>query len=95
MSFLYKMRWFFRTKWPVYTAAIILMVVSTLLNTIAPRIIGSVIDSIRSGTLTEASLMRTVWLLIGLAVAVYVTFYIFSAADGSRRLRGKAAGRSA
>lgn len=78
MSFIYKMRWFFRARRLIYTVAVLLMVVTTLLNTIAPRLIGGVIDSIRDGTLTEASLSKTVRLLIGLAVAVYVTFYTWA-----------------
>ncbi|HEY0826961.1 MAG TPA: ABC transporter transmembrane domain-containing protein, partial [Bacilli bacterium] len=57
--------------------AIFLMVIVNILNIIPPKMIGDVIDLIRVGKLTGEALTQTVWLLIGLAVFIYVVTYIW------------------
>ncbi|WP_159887231.1 ABC transporter ATP-binding protein [Paenibacillus puerhi] len=77
MAFLRQLTWFFRARWGWYLLAIVLMSTVSILNIIPPRMIGSVIDHIRTGTLTAAELQRSVLLLIGLAVLLYVMTYIW------------------
>jgi ATP-binding cassette, subfamily B, multidrug efflux pump len=78
MTFIYKLRWFFGKRWPHYAATVFLIAATSMLNTIAPRLVGDVIDSIRDGSLTEAGLHRTVWLLIGIAIAMYAAVYLWN-----------------
>jgi len=78
MGFIYKLRWFFGKRWLHYAATVLLIAATSLLNTIAPRLVGGVIDRIRDGTLTEPGLHRTVWLLIGIAVTMYAAIYLWN-----------------
>ncbi len=78
MTFIYKLRWFFGKRWAHYAATVFLIATTSMLNTIAPRLVGDVIDSIRYGTLTEAGLSRTVWLLVGIAFAMYAAIYLWN-----------------
>ncbi|MCF6095220.1 ATP-binding cassette domain-containing protein [Microaerobacter geothermalis] len=70
-----KLGWFFREQWKKYTLGIILLVVIDLMVLIPPKLIGEVIDFIRSGTLTSESLNQTVLLIMFIAVMLYVLRY--------------------
>jgi ATP-binding cassette subfamily B protein len=75
MSFIMKLQWFFKQRWPHYTIAISLMVIMNIMSVVAPKIIGDVTDQIRSGALTATSLNLTVLFLISLAIIGYVIFF--------------------
>jgi ATP-binding cassette subfamily B multidrug efflux pump len=75
--FIKKLSWFFQQQWGIYVMAIVLMAVVNILSIIPPKMIGSVIDQIRTGGLTEAELYRNVLLLVGLAVLIYIMVYIW------------------
>ncbi|MCY9664032.1 ABC transporter transmembrane domain-containing protein [Paenibacillus alginolyticus] len=77
MSFVIKLRWFFKERWKYYVLAISLMICVNLLATIPPKMIGNTIDQIRSGNLTASSLSQTVLLLVGLSLLLYVFTYIW------------------
>ncbi|GIP34112.1 ABC transporter ATP-binding protein [Paenibacillus sp. J2TS4] len=77
MSFVIKLQWFFKQHWMKYMLAITLMALVSLGNMIPPRVIGQVIDSIRISELTQAGLVSTVSLLVGLAVVTYLVNYIW------------------
>ncbi|WP_284643627.1 ABC transporter ATP-binding protein [Paenibacillus silviterrae] len=77
MSFIMRLSWFFRDRWIHYAVAIGLMALVNILGIIPPRMIGSVIDSIRTGSLTAAELQQSVLLLVGLALLVYGMVYIW------------------
>ncbi|NOU72332.1 ATP-binding cassette domain-containing protein [Paenibacillus sp. LMG 31458] len=77
MSFVIKLRWFFKERWKYYVLAISLMVCVNLLATIPPKMIGNTIDQIGSGNLTSSSLSQTVLLLIGLSLLLYVITYVW------------------
>jgi ATP-binding cassette subfamily B protein len=72
-----QLQWFFKERWARYAIAILIMTVVNILSTVPPKMIGSVIDSIRTGTLTEDGLRHSVWLLVGLAAFLYVMIYIW------------------
>lgn len=78
MTFILKLRWFFQERRMYYIAAVCLIAGTSYLNTISPRLIGGVIDQIRAGTLGEGGLQRIIWLLIGLAVAMYLMTYLWN-----------------
>ncbi|MBP2001980.1 ATP-binding cassette subfamily B protein [Paenibacillus shirakamiensis] len=77
MSFVTKLSWFFRSRWSPYALAIALMACSSLLAIVPPRMIGNTVDHIRKGSLTSAELTQTVFLLILLAVILYVVTFLW------------------
>jgi len=78
MTLLYKLRWFFGKRWPFFAVSVVLIAFTSFLNTIAPRMVGRVVDRIRDGTLDSATLYQTVWLLLGIAVTMYLTVYVWN-----------------
>ncbi|WP_248929677.1 ABC transporter ATP-binding protein [Paenibacillus hamazuiensis] len=77
MSFVLQMRWFFAQRWRQYAVAIVLMTIVSLLSIVPPKMIGSTIDQIRTGTLTADGLRGTVLLLVVLALFLYAMIYIW------------------
>ncbi|WP_281890285.1 ABC transporter ATP-binding protein [Paenibacillus sp. YYML68] len=77
MGFIRQLSWYFRQRWLMYSIAIVLMTTVSLLNIVPPQMIGSVIDQIRTGALTEAQLRESVWKLVGLALLLYGLTYIW------------------
>ncbi len=77
MSFVIKLRWFFKERWKYYVLAISLMICVNLLATIPPKMIGNTIDQIGSGNLTASGLSQTVLLLVGLSLLLYVITYVW------------------
>ncbi|WP_426450944.1 ABC transporter ATP-binding protein [Paenibacillus sp. S-38] len=77
MTFVNRLAWFFRERWVWYLGAVLLMAIVNVLGIVPPRMIGSVIDEIRTGALTGDQLQRHVLLLAGLALFMYVITYIW------------------
>lgn len=77
LSFVIKLRWFFKERWKYYVLAISLMICVNLLATVPPKMIGNTIDQIGSGSLTASSLSQTVLLLVGLSLLLYVITYVW------------------
>ncbi|OXS57761.1 multidrug ABC transporter permease/ATP-binding protein [Cohnella sp. CIP 111063] len=77
MSFVIRLKWFFKERWGSYSLAIGLMTLVSLLSMIPPRLIGNKIDVMEKGTLTAAELSQTVLTLVGLALITYVFVYIW------------------
>ncbi|KQX60826.1 ABC transporter ATP-binding protein [Paenibacillus sp. Root444D2] len=77
LSFVIKLRWFFKERWKYYVLAISLMICVNLLATIPPKMIGNTIDQIGSRSLTASSLSQTVLLLVGLSLLLYVITYVW------------------
>ncbi|BBI36384.1 multidrug ABC transporter permease/ATP-binding protein [Cohnella abietis] len=75
MSFVIKLKWFFKDRWWSYMIAISFMTIVSLLSMIPPKLIGDTIDAIKQGSLTSANLSQTVTLLIGLSLLIYVMVY--------------------
>lgn len=77
MSFVTRLRWFFKDRWGSYAIAVGLMSLVSLLSTIPPNLIGKTVDNIKDGQLTASGLTQTVLLLIGLSLLLYVLVYIW------------------
>ncbi|QMV44998.1 ABC transporter ATP-binding protein [Cohnella cholangitidis] len=77
MSFVSRLKWFFKARWGTYAIAIGLMTAVSLLSMIPPKLIGNMIDVIKQGTLTSGELNQTVAWLVGLSLLVYVMVYIW------------------
>jgi ATP-binding cassette subfamily B multidrug efflux pump len=77
VSFIGRLSWFFRKYWGKYALAIVLMATVNLLSIIPPKLIGNVIDQIRTGSLDTATLRWNVLVLASLAVLIYIMAYIW------------------
>jgi len=77
LSFVKRLLWFFKRRWPSYAAAIGLMAAVSVLSTIPPRLIGNTIDHIKNGVLTASELDRTILTLVCLALLLYVMVYLW------------------
>ncbi|WP_029192737.1 ABC transporter ATP-binding protein [Paenibacillus harenae] len=77
MSFVNRLKWFFKDRWGSYAVAVSIMAIVSILSTIPPNLIGRTVDQIRDGQLTESGLNQTVLLLVGLALLLYVLVYIW------------------
>lgn len=77
MNFISKLSWFFKERWAQYSFSIVAIVIVNLLSIIPPKIIGTIIDSIRLNELTSATLVRTVTFLVGLGFLVYVLNFLW------------------
>lgn len=77
MSFVMRLKWFFKDRWLSYTVAITLMALVSLLSTIPPKLIGDTIDHINKGSLTASELNETILLLVSLALLLYVMVYLW------------------
>ncbi|MBJ6361954.1 ABC transporter ATP-binding protein [Paenibacillus sp. GCM10012307] len=78
MSFITKLGWFFRKRWLLYVLIVFLMSSTSYLNSVAPRLVGNAIDKMKAGLLTQALLMETVGLLIGIAIVMYLFIYAWN-----------------
>jgi ATP-binding cassette subfamily B multidrug efflux pump len=77
MSFVNRLRWFFKDRWRSYVLAVSIMTIVSLLSTVPPNLIGRTVDQIQKGQLTSAGLSQTVLLLVGLSLLLYVMVYIW------------------
>lgn len=77
MSFVNRLRWFFKDRWGSYVLAVSIMALVSLLSTVPPILIGKTVDHIREGELTSSGLTQTVLLLIGLSLFLYIMVYIW------------------
>ncbi|RED58108.1 ABC transporter ATP-binding protein [Cohnella lupini] len=75
MSFVIRLKWFFKDRGWSYAVAIALMATVSLLSMIPPKLIGDTIDSIKTDTLTASGLSQTVLWLVCLSVFLYVMVY--------------------
>jgi len=78
MQFVTQLSWFFKKRWLFYVLTVLLMGCTSYLNSVAPRLVGNTVDLIRDGQLTWDALRNTVWLLLGIAVTMYVFVYIWN-----------------
>ncbi|MFS1514188.1 ABC transporter ATP-binding protein [Chengkuizengella sp. SCS-71B] len=75
MSFVIKLKWFFKQRWKSYVIAITIMTIVTLLTMIPPIMIGNIVDQIGDNELTSESLTKTVLLLLFLAILLYILVF--------------------
>lgn len=72
-----KLGWFFKLKWKSYVIAIFGLIACAVLSAVIPLLIGSVIDEMANGTLTQASLLKYVGLLLGIGILMYALRYMW------------------
>lgn len=72
-----KLGWFFRLKWKTYLLAITGLIACAILSAIIPLLIGSVIDEMARGVLTQSSLIKHIALLLGIGILMYALRYMW------------------
>lgn len=75
LTFVIRLKWFFKERWGSYAIAIGIMTAVSLLTMIPPKLIGNTIDALNKHELTSSELSRSVLLLIGLSLLLYLLVY--------------------
>ncbi|WP_018752448.1 ABC transporter ATP-binding protein [Paenibacillus sanguinis] len=76
-SVLKNLGWFFRQEKRRYTIGLVLLILVGVAELAPPRLLGSAIDEIVAGTITWASLIRYILLIIVVLMLIYYVTYIW------------------
>lgn len=77
MELFIKLGWYFKAQWRRYTAAIVMLLCTDVLEMIVPWITGLLIDHVVANTLSSAVLMRYVGIVVAIGCVVYVMRYLW------------------
>ncbi len=77
MKVFMNLAWFFKQEKRAYITGIILLFGVALLELVAPKVIGIVVDEINDGTLTTDKLLKWVVLLVIVGITMYILRYIW------------------
>lgn len=77
LSVLKKLSWYFKDQWKRYTLAILLLLITSAVDIFPPLLIGDVVDSIVSGSMTKLQFIQVVALFIGVTLASYILSYFW------------------
>lgn len=72
-----QLSWFFRTYWKRYAVGITVLLLIDILLLIPPRIVGSTVDHMRLGTLSQALLVQIIAILLGVGIVLYGLRYLW------------------
>lgn len=77
MALFLKLSWYFKSQWRRYTAAILMLLGTDVLEMVVPWITGLLIDQVVANTLTRELLQRYVGMIVLIALLVYVMRYLW------------------
>ena len=77
ISVFYKLGWFFKQEWKRYTLAVVLLIVSGIMEVLPPMIVGKSIDTIHRAGFTAETLAWTLIQLIGITAIAYLVNYFW------------------
>ena len=77
MKVFFNLAWFFKQEKRAYIIGIIMLFGVALLELVAPRVIGIVVDQINNGTLTSEKLLNWVILLVVVGITMYILRYLW------------------
>ena len=77
MKVFMNLAWFFKQEKRAYITGIILLFGVALLELVAPKVIGIVVDEINEGTLTTDKLLKWVVLLVIVGITMYILRYVW------------------
>lgn len=77
MKVFFNLAWFFKQEKRAYIIGIIMLFGVALLELVAPRVLGIVVDEINNGTLTSEKLLNWVILLVAVGIAMYILRYLW------------------
>ncbi|MFJ8454082.1 ABC transporter transmembrane domain-containing protein [Bacillus paramycoides] len=69
--------WFFKQEKRAYIIGIIMLFGVALLELVAPKVLGIVVDEINNGTLTSENLLKWVILLVVVGITMYILRYLW------------------
>jgi len=77
MKVFFNLAWFFKQEKRAYIIGIIMLFGVALLELVAPKVLGIVVDEINSGTLTSEKLLNWVILLVVVGITMYILRYLW------------------
>ncbi|MGQ7874211.1 ABC transporter ATP-binding protein [Bacillus sp. 1A] len=77
MKVFINLAWFFKQEKRAYIIGIIMLFGVALLELVAPKVLGIVVDEINNGTLTSEKLLRWVILLVVVGITMYILRYLW------------------
>ncbi|MFK4425350.1 ABC transporter transmembrane domain-containing protein [Bacillus mycoides] len=77
MKVFFNLAWFFKQEKRAYIIGIIMLFGVALLELVAPRVLGIVVDEINNGTLTSEKLLNWVILLAVVGITMYILRYLW------------------
>ncbi|WP_338651341.1 ABC transporter ATP-binding protein [Lysinibacillus sp. Y5S-8] len=72
-----KLGWFFKKYWKQYTVAIVVLMIASGLEVIPPYLLGSIIDLLTAGEMTQAILTKYVLIFIGIIIGGYLLNFVW------------------
>ncbi|RIX51220.1 ATP-binding cassette domain-containing protein [Paenibacillus nanensis] len=72
-----KLGWYFRQEWKRYTIAIMLLVLTGVVDVIPPWLLGYIVDGISQNLLGDSEFQRIMFFWIGLTVIGYLMTYVW------------------
>ncbi|MEE6183146.1 ABC transporter ATP-binding protein [Bacillus pretiosus] len=77
MKVFINLAWFFKQEKRAYIIGIIMLFGVALLELVAPKVLGIVVDEINNGTLTSEELLKWVILLVVVGITMYILRYLW------------------
>ncbi|TNJ67584.1 ATP-binding cassette domain-containing protein [Paenibacillus hemerocallicola] len=77
LSVLHKLGWFFKQEWKRYTVAVVLIVISGILEIIPPMLVGRSIDAINIGGLDWETIRLTLVQLLSITACAYLINFVW------------------
>ncbi|MFK4414325.1 MULTISPECIES: ABC transporter ATP-binding protein [Bacillus] len=77
MKVFINLAWFFKQEKRAYIIGIIMLFGVALLELVAPKVLGIVVDEINNGTLTAEKLLKWVILLVVVGITMYILRYLW------------------
>lgn len=77
MDIFKKLSWFFKQEWKSYVIGIFFLIIVAILQVVSPRVVGIIIDEMAQGTLSRASLLKWVSLILVSGILQYLFRYIW------------------
>ncbi|MCU5396085.1 ABC transporter transmembrane domain-containing protein [Bacillus toyonensis] len=77
MKVFFNLAWFFKQEKRAYIIGIIMLFGVALLELVAPKVLGIVVDEINNGTITSEKLLKWVILLVVVGITMYILRYLW------------------
>ncbi|WP_066068274.1 ABC transporter ATP-binding protein [Neobacillus soli] len=72
-----KLSWFFKENWQRYAIAVTLLIIVGILDVIPPKLIGTAIDDIHIGIISNEKIFRYLGILLFIMIASYAITYVW------------------
>ncbi|MGE8033968.1 multidrug ABC transporter permease/ATP-binding protein [Lysinibacillus sp. KCTC 33748] len=72
-----KLSWFFKEYWKQYTIAVVLLMIASGLEVVPPYLLGSIIDLLTAGEMTQALLTKYILIFICIIIGGYTLNFVW------------------